>query len=81
MIDRAVVGTLLRRPRLWLEAVRYALSASPRGWWRRRPFLPTLDRAYAEWRVATAYGSADQAIDPHDLVSFLEWRARQRRAS
>ena len=78
MVGWRAIWTVMRQPRLWPEAVRAASALARDGWWRRPPFLPVPNRAYMRWRVATAYGSADHAIDPDDLVAYLEWRKRQR---
>ena len=76
MIDRDVVEAILRRPRLWGTAVSATLAFAPRGWWRRRPFLPVPDAEMMRWRIATAYGSSDATVDPADVVAYLEWRHR-----
>jgi hypothetical protein len=76
----AIVAGLLRRPGLIPEAVRAAVALAGRGWWRRPPFLPIPDPAYLRWRTETAYGSGDAPLDPGDVVHYLEWRRRQRRA-
>ena len=78
MMNRAVVVAVLRRPSLWLEGVRTAVALAPRGWWRRRPFLPLPDRAYMTWRIHTAYGRSRAQMIPRDVLSYLEWRKRQR---
>lgn len=76
MIDRDVIGAVLRRPRLWSTAVGATLSFAPAEWWRHRPFLPLPDDEVIRWRTATAYGSGDAAVDPADVVAYLEWRQR-----
>ena len=78
MISRPAIAAVLRQPSLWLEALRTAAAMSRDGWWRKPPFLPFPNRAYARWRMATAYGSEAAAIDPDDLVAYLRWRRRQR---
>ena len=78
VIDRLVLGAIGRRPSLWGEAARAALALAPRGWWRRPPFMPIPDRTYLEWRIETAYGDRSTRVTPHDAVSYLEWRKRQR---
>ena len=50
-----------------------------RGWWRRRPFLPLPDRQHLAWRRWTAYGT-DRTAERRDIVTFLLWAERQRRA-
>lgn len=76
VIDRGLVGAVMRRPRLWGTAVSAAVAFAPRGWWRTPPFLPVPDDEIMRWRIATAYGSNDAAIDPADVVAYLEWRHR-----
>lgn len=76
MINRRVVVAVLRRPRLWSTAARATLAFAPPGWWRHRPFLPMPDDEVIRWRIATAYGSSDAAVDPADVVAYLEWRQR-----
>ena len=76
-----IVVAVAKRPRIWGEALRTASAMARRDWWRTPPFLPLPDRAYLSWRIATAYGSASTPPDPADLVTYLEWRRRQRRSS
>ncbi len=78
VIDRTIAVAIIRRPRLWGEALRATLALAPIGWWRRRPFLPLPERAYLAWRVHTAYGEATARMTPSDVVSYLEWRKCQR---
>ena len=35
---------------------------------------------YWSWRVETAYGSAGAEVPTADMVAYLRWRRRQRRA-
>lgn len=61
-------------PSLWRIGVRQALALAPRGWWRRRPFLPLPAPDYVRFRLQTAYGGAgDRAPDPADLLTYLRW--------
>ena len=69
---------VLRRPRLWGEALRSVPRLARRHWWRRPPFLPLPDPSYLRWRVATAYGDAAAAVRRHDVIAYLEWCRRQR---
>ena len=78
MFASSVLRELVRRPRLWLEAVRAYVAMTPRTWWRRAPFLPLPRRAYLQWRLYTAYGSTDVAPRPEDVIEYLDWRRRQR---
>lgn len=69
---------VVRRPGLWVEAMRAASDLGRRDWWRRPPFLPLPDAEYLRWRAATAYGTPDAPVRPDDLVAYLRWRRRQR---
>ena len=69
---------IMRRPRLWGEAVRTVGAMSGRAWWKTRPFLPLPDPTYMAWRRATAYGSETASATPKDLIDYLEWRRRFR---
>lgn len=69
----AMSGVVLRRPGLWLVALRQAVVMAPAGWWRRAPFLPVPDAGYLRFRMQTMYGDPDRAPDPADLVSYLTW--------
>jgi hypothetical protein len=75
----AVAVAIARRPRLWLSAARQARVLVPPGWWRRRPFLPVPDRAWLRFRMTTAYGDADAALDVEDLLTWLAWTDTVRR--
>ncbi len=76
----AALRALLRHPGLWGEALRAGAALTPRRWWRRPPFLPVPDRRYVAWRIATAYGRPDAPVAADDVLAYLRWRARQRRA-
>jgi hypothetical protein len=78
VIDRSVVAALISHPGLWFEALRAAVGLAPRGWWLRPPFLPLPDRAHLAWRLHTAYGTDQVPMTPQDVLSYLEWRKRQR---
>ena len=72
------VGAVLVRPSLWLMAVRQLFVLAPRGWWRRRPWLPLPDPAYLRFRLVTQYGDPDHEPEPADVVTYLHWcRANQ----
>lgn len=66
-----------RRPGLWATAVRTAVRTSPRGWWRRPPFVPRPDAAFLRFRFETAYGH-DGTPSTADFVHYLQW-CRDRR--
>jgi hypothetical protein len=67
----AAVGVVVR-PWLWWTALRQLARMSRPGWWKRPPFLPLPDPAYARFRLETAYGP-DGKLRSEDLVSYLEW--------
>lgn len=68
----AATWAVLRRPHLWITAVRQALRLARPGWWRRAPFLPLPDAGYMEFRFVTNYG-ADGEPTVDDLITYLEW--------
>ena len=72
MVVRESLGAVARRPHLWFEAIRLARATTAPG-----SLLP--DDTYAAWRVETAYGDANHALEPDDLIELLEWRRRQRK--
>jgi len=81
MAGSGVFWAILRRPRLWGEAVRALAALAPRAWWARKPHLPVPEPDYIQWRQATAYGSSDAAMTAGDVIAYLEWRRRFRRAT
>lgn len=79
MMSWSLLLAVGRRPELWGEGLRALFAFASRKWWKRPPFLPRPDEPYVSWRSATAYGSADNAMDPADLVAYLQWRRQQHR--
>jgi hypothetical protein len=75
MSKRRVLGSslssLTRRPMLAAESVRALLSVRRRG-------RPWPSRDYIGWRMHTAYGDGDSALDRQDFIHYLEWRRRMR---
>lgn len=69
--ESGTLSTVIRRPRLLVEAVRawFAMSSRP-------GFGPS--PVYLEWRHYTAYGDASATASAHDLVKYLEWRREMR---
>ena len=67
------VRAVVRRPHLWLVALRAWRAHVPNGWWRRTPFLPVPDRAWLRFRLQTAYGDPNRAPEPGDVLTWLEW--------
>ncbi|MGH9185771.1 MAG: hypothetical protein ACRD0U_08175 [Acidimicrobiales bacterium] len=70
---RRAAPAVLARPSLWLVAVRQAWRLAPRGWWRRRPWLPVPDAAYLRFRIQTMYGNPAHDPEPADVVAWLRW--------
>lgn len=69
-----VLLVVLVRPLLWPTAVVQAARLVPRGWWRRRPFLPVPPRGYVRFRTLTAAGDAGRAApDPAEVLTWLRW--------
>ncbi len=64
---------VLGHPSLWVTAVRQLVRLTPRGWWRRRPFLPVPDTSYLRFRLVTAYGGTGGDPKPEDLLTYLHW--------
>lgn len=48
-------------------------ALAPRGWWRRRPFLPLPDNDYLAFRLQTMYGDPEHVPAPDDVVAYLKW--------
>jgi hypothetical protein len=70
----AVGGAVLRRPSLWVTALRQARAMAAPGWWRRPPFVPVPPRDYLRFRLQTAYGGDGRGpIQVDDLVTYLHW--------
>ncbi|HEX2039498.1 MAG TPA: hypothetical protein VHF47_07165 [Acidimicrobiales bacterium] len=74
-MNAGAVLAVVVRPWLW----RSALALAPPGWWRRPPFLPVPDPAYAAFRLQTMYGDASHSPEPADVITYLGWCRRYRR--
>jgi len=72
-----VVAAVLVRPRLWATAIVQIARLTPRGWWRRAPFLPVPPQNYMEFRLVTQYGGDHGALQANirskDVVDYLQW--------
>ncbi len=66
-------SAVIRRPALWLTALRQLASLAEPGWWRRPPHLPVPAPAYLRFRLVTAYGDPDRLPAPGDVVTYLHW--------
>jgi hypothetical protein len=62
------------------EAILVALSHTRRAWWRNGSHLPRASKPHLRWRLETAYGESGARAEWADVVDFIEWRRRQRRA-
>jgi hypothetical protein len=69
---RRAAWAVVRRPHLWSIAVRVLRRSTPRGWWRRPPFLPLPDADFLRFRFETAYGHRGHA-EVDDFVGYLSW--------
>ena len=72
-----MLGRLIR---LAPELVRAAASHLRRDWWRSGNHMPRPSVVHLQWRVETAYGQSDAPTEWADVVDFVDWRRRQRRA-
>jgi hypothetical protein len=78
-IAASAILAVLRRPSLWVTAVRQMFRLAPNGWWRKAPFLPLPDERYLRFRLETQYGDAMHTTEPRDLLTYLAWcRSYQR---
>ena len=68
-----VVAAVVRRPGLWVTAVRQLAVMAPAGWWRRPPHLPVPDPGYLAFRLQTMYGDPAHVPEPADVVTYLHW--------
>jgi hypothetical protein len=78
--ELGVVQMLGRWVAIVAEAIRVAVSHSRRFWWRTGNRLPGASTQHLRWRLETAYGDSGISADWTDVVDFIEWRRRQRRA-
>jgi hypothetical protein len=77
---RPIVAAVLCHPRLWGTALHQARLLTPRGWWRRAPFLPVPAADYVRFRLVTQYGSADAPVSATDVLNYVAWCHAQRAA-
>lgn len=64
---------ILRRPNLWVVAIRQGLRLAKRGWWKKYPFLPLPGSGYMAFRATTQYGSATATPVIADVIDYLQW--------
>jgi hypothetical protein len=65
---------------LWPTAARQFGRAIPARWWRRPPFVPWPDPAYARFRAETAFGT-EGVPTPAQITSYLDWCRETDRAT
>jgi hypothetical protein len=70
-----ILGAVLRRPHLWVTALRQLLRLVPSGWYTRSPFLPVPPADYMEFRLVTQYGGEHGVAQAtaSDVVAYLKW--------
>jgi hypothetical protein len=68
-----MVLAVLRHPELWWSALGALHRMAGPGWWRVAPYLPLPAGQLWAFRMVTAYGQADAAPAPDDLISYLQW--------
>lgn len=76
-----VGGAVAVRPHLWSTALRQVAVLARPGWWRALPPVPVPDPAYLAFRTATQYGDPQHPVAVDDVVTYLEWCRRFRRAA
>ncbi len=70
-----MVAAVAIRPRLWSTAVKAGIELAPKGWWKRKPFLPLPDPEWTHFRAVTAYGGdGSLPMRPHELITWLDWK-------
>ncbi len=75
----AVLAVLVR-PRLWLIALYELRVLAVSGWWKSWPPLPKPGRSWIEFRAETQYGHKQADPSPEDILAWLEWCRKTRRA-
>ncbi|CAB4364315.1 MAG: hypothetical protein F2681_11260 [Actinobacteria bacterium] len=68
-----IVGAVLRRPQLWLTALRQWRRTTPSDWWKHRPFMPLPSAGYLKFRLVTQYGDSNARVEPADVLNYLAW--------
>ncbi|MGA0863642.1 MAG: hypothetical protein ACO3RB_07105 [Ilumatobacteraceae bacterium] len=77
VVTLAVTWAVVRRPSLWITAVRQVARLAPHRWWATKPFAPVPSREFMEFRLVTQYGGGHgeplSAAQPGDIVDYLRW--------
>lgn len=77
VVTLAVTWAVVRRPSLWLTAVRQVARFAPHRWWSSKPFVPVPSKEFMEFRLVTQYGGGHgeplRAAQPGDVVDYLRW--------
>lgn len=72
-----IAGAVAAHPSLWWVGLRQWRRTTPRGWWRRAPFLPVPTAGYLHFRLVTQYGDAHAPVATHDVLNYLSWCKQQ----
>ncbi len=75
----SLIKLVLARPGLWIPLLKAGWAFRARDWYRTPPFLPLPPVRYVQWRMETAFGSADATPTPEELKRFLEWSEQLRK--
>jgi hypothetical protein len=75
---RSMVAHLAVHPTEIPVVTRAAWRLRRVGWWRRAPFLPLPGRAYWQFRLTTATGSATGTTTVREVIEYAEWSDQQR---
>ena len=77
LITPSAIFAVVVRPHLWGTALRQVGRLTPRGWWKRAPFLPVPPADYLEFRLVTQYGgehgSQRDKVRTVDVLDYLAW--------
>ena len=68
-----LVVAVASRPALWATALRQVRRLAPRGWYRRRPYLPLPPTEYIRFRLVTMFGDPDRHPRAEDVLNYLTW--------
>ena len=71
----SITIAVMRRPSLWVVAVRQGRRLIPPKWWATSPFLPLPSRDYVRFRRLTQYGDPGHPVEALDVVNYLRWCA------
>jgi hypothetical protein len=72
-VAKGALAAVVRRPSLWMTALRQWRAVVAPDWWARWPPVPTATRRYMALRVEAMYGPDGGRLSPAELVGYLEW--------